>query len=147
MGALLHRQNLVRLVTLATAVAIAGCDDAASGSEPEARLSTIQAEIFTPKCSLASCHTASFHSGDLVLEDGMSHADLTEGPVFQTTAAAEGLELVVPGDAAASFLWMKMQPGLDAKYGVLMPQGSSEGLPDDDLALIERWIEAGAPND
>jgi hypothetical protein len=147
MGALLHRQNLVRLVTLATAVAIAGCDDAASGSEPEARLSTIQAEIFTPKCSLASCHTASFHSGDLVLEDGMSHADLTEGSVFQTTAAAEGLQLVVPGDAAASFLWMKMQPGLDAKYGVLMPQGSSEGLPDDDLALIERWIEAGAPND
>ena len=132
---------------LAAGLAASGCDDPASGSEPEARFSTIQAEIFTPKCSLASCHTASFHSGELVLEEGTAHADLTEGPVFQATAANEGLQMVVPGDAAASFLWIKLQPGLDSKYGVLMPQGSAEGLPEEDLALIERWIEAGAQAD
>jgi hypothetical protein len=147
MGDLLHRQAGLRLVILAAGLAWSGCDDPASGSEPDARFSTLQAEIFTPKCTLSSCHSAAFHAGELVLEAGTAHADLTEGPVLQAAAASEGRQLVVPGDAAASFLWMKLQPGLDARYGVLMPQGSTQGLPDEDLALIERWIEAGAQAD
>jgi hypothetical protein len=152
MGDLRDRQGsfgLVRFLTLSVGLGVAGCDDGSSshaGETPPA-LEELQAEIFTPSCTLSSCHSTVFHAGELVLEEGQSYEQLTQGAVFQTAAADEGLARVVPGDAASSFLWQKLQPGLDAKYGTLMPQGSVDGLPDDKLALVEGWIEAGAAND
>ena len=146
MGDLFDRQALIRILALPLVLIAAACDEGGA-SDDAVRFATLQEEIFTPKCTLASCHTASFHAGELVLEPEQAYAELVEGEVFQEAAAADGLELVVPGDAAASFLWMKVQTGLDARYGTMMPQGSAAGLPEDDVALIERWIEDGAAND
>jgi hypothetical protein len=139
-----HRHSLVGLLVLA----LAGCDDGSDdGGGLEPRFSVLQEEIFTPKCTLSSCHSAAFHAGELVLEPDQAYAGLTEGAVFQMTAGTEGMERVVAGDAAASFLWMKLQIDLDPKYGTAMPQASGEGLPAAELAAVEEWIEAGAAND
>lgn len=56
-----------------------------------------------------------------------------------------GKPLVVPGDAVASLLWQKVQPGL-ATCGLKMPPGapSPGGMAAKDAALIEAWIEGGA---
>ncbi len=141
-----QQRSTIAFVCLA--LATSGCDDGSDddgGLEP--RFSVLQEEIFTPKCTLSSCHSATFHAGELVLEPAQAYAGLTEGAVFQAAASAEGMQRVVAGDAARSFLWLKLQLDLDPKYGAAMPQASGDGLPEDDLALIEAWIEAGAAND
>ena len=124
-----------------------GCDDGGEDEgELEPTLSAIQVEVFTPKCSLASCHSVDFHAGGLVLVEGMSHVSLAE-PAVQSCAANEGLMRVSPGMPEASFLWVKLQPGLDSCYGGLMPAGSSTGLPAQELDAIRDWIDAGALDD
>jgi hypothetical protein len=142
-----HRCSHAGAAIAALILAVPACDDGGGDEGLEPRFSVLQEEIFTPKCTLASCHSATFHAGELVLEAGEAHAALTEGPVFQTAASGEGLERVAPGDASNSFLWMKLQIDLDPKYGTAMPQASGDGLPDEELSAIERWIEAGAAND
>ena len=142
MGARVHRTALIfSAILLAT-----GCDDEGGDDMGStASFKELQEEIFTNKCTLASCHSVDFHAGELILEDGVAYDELF-GDVDNQAAIDEGIEQVVPGDPDASFLLMKVQGGLDPKYGAVMPQGSSEGLPEDDVALIRRWIEDGAPN-
>ena len=134
---------------LVALLAIAGCDEPAQeddgGLAPT--LSSLQDEVFTSSCALSSCHSTSTLSGQLVLEPGMSHGELLGVTAVQPEAAAEGLVLVQPGDPDASFLWIKLQPGLDARYGALMPSGSTTGLPSEDLDAIRTWIENGAKDD
>ncbi len=143
MGTRFHQSTLILVAVLA-----AGCDDSEPAEEGgiEPTLSSIQENIFTPKCTLASCHDPTFNAGQLVLTDGMSFAQLNE-PVADANATMDGFEQVVAGDPEMSFLWVKLQPGLDARLGTLMPQGSSEGLPADDLAAIRQWIVDGAQDD
>jgi hypothetical protein len=143
-----HHRSTLAFVCLGIVLGVSGCDDGSDeGGGLEPRFSVLQEEIFTPKCTLSSCHSVTFHAGELVLEPAQAHAALTEGVVFQAAASAEGMQRVVAGDAAASFLWLKLQRDLDPKYGTTMPQASGEGLPEEDLAAIEQWIEAGAAND
>lgn len=146
MGDLRHRQALVGALTLAAAWACTACDHGgSSGLEP--RFSVLQEKVFTPKCTLSSCHSVPFHAGGLVLVEGHAYDGLMGGPVFQANANADGLKRVVPGDAASSFLWLKLQRDLDPAYGSSMPYASGEGLPDDELGAIEHWIEGGAKDD
>jgi len=115
--------------------------------EPVApRLSAIQERIFTPGCTFSSCHSAQGHAGELVLEPGRSFAQLVGRDAAQETAAREGLRRVVAGDPGASFLVIKLRPGLPARYGKRMPDTAGP-LDDDDRAAIEEWIRRGAPDD
>jgi hypothetical protein len=86
-------------------------------------------------------------SGQLILESGMSHGELVGVMAVQPEAAAEGVSLVVPGDPDGSFLWLKLQVGLDARYGALMPQGTTSGLDPEELDAIRTWIDSGAKDD
>jgi hypothetical protein len=54
-----------------------------------------------------------------------------------------GQRLVVPGDPEASFLYRKMAHTQGEEGGASMPLGRASPVPE--LALVERWIRAGAP--
>ena len=140
-----HR--LDRAAVIALLSCLAACEQPAEDPALQPRLSSLQDEVFTGSCALASCHSTSMLSGELVLEAGMSHEELVGVPSVQTAALDEGLARVTPGDPEASFLWIKLQPDLDARYGVLMPQGSTAGLDADKLDVIRTWIENGALDD
>lgn len=141
MGARVHRTAVIISVLLLAP----GCDDEGSDDTGSTAFKELQDDVFTNKCTLASCHSVDFHAGELILEEGMAYDELFDD-VDNQAAIDEGIEQVVPGDPDASFLLIKVQGGLDPKYGTVMPQGSSAGLPEDDVALIRRWIEDGAPN-
>ena len=141
MGARIHRTALI----LSTLLLAGGCDEEGGDDDmgSSASFRAVQDEVFTGKCTQASCHSVEFNAGELILVEGMAYDELfTE--VANQAAKDEGIEQVVAGDPDASFLLMKVQSGLDAKYGTVMPQGSTEGLPEDDVSLIRRWIEDGA---
>ena len=137
---------------------LAGCDEGGddgmgegmsdeSGGDLAPTLSSLQSEVFAGSCALASCHSADTQTGQLVLEPGTSFGDLVDVPAVQAGAVEDGLARVVPGDPEASFLWIKLQPGVDPSYGALMPQGSTTGLDANELDAIREWIELGAMND
>lgn len=143
MGTRIDRSALTIVVCLLSL----GCDQeppADDGVQPT--LSSIQDDLFTPRCTQSSCHSVEFHAGELVLVEGMAFAELAQ-PVNHPTALADGIQQVVAGDPEASFLWIKLQAGLDPSFGTLMPQGSSTGLPPEDIDAVRTWIERGADND
>lgn len=154
---MVHRpRTLARLLLLLLPPLVAGCDDddgmddgtsADTGAELAPQLSSLQTEVLTGSCALASCHSTETQAGQLVLEPGTSFDGLVEVAAVQAGAVEDGLARVVPGDPDASFLWIKLQPGVDGAYGTLMPQGSSTGLDADELDAIREWIELGAMND
>ncbi|MEW6268625.1 MAG: hypothetical protein AB1689_04930 [Thermodesulfobacteriota bacterium] len=131
---------------LVAALLLAACsgDGAGTGggvSTPESvqPFSAVQ-EVFTQSCALSSCHSAVARQGGLVLDhEDVSYTGLVGHPAQHVDAQAQGLVRVVPGDPDASFLIRKLR-GLGP--GDKMPVGGS--LPEDTVAMIERWIERGA---
>lgn len=93
--------------------------------------------IWNVECT--PCHVGGGFSADLVLDSG--YAALVGVPSTQST-----LELVEPGSPSTSYLWAKLTDQQDAVggSGVLMPKGGPP-LTAGELALIEAWILAGAP--
>lgn len=107
-----------------------------SGAALEPTLANVQTEVFGKSCGFSSCHSGS-GAGGLSLDEGMSYAELVDVP----STGAPGEILVVPGDADASYLVWK----LEERAGITgdpMPQGAP--LPDDKIALVIEWINAGA---
>ncbi len=123
-------------------ISLLSCGGGDSPVPTKPKLSSIQANIFTPSCALSSCHSASTAQGNLVLTEGKSRANLVNVAASNTAAAAAGKLRVVPGDPDNSFLVQKLE-GPGAGEGVLMPQGSS-GLPQDQIDAIREWIAKGA---
>jgi hypothetical protein len=78
--------------------------------------------------------------------------DLSEGRAYESLQRTAGQDpetpLVEPGNPTNSYLmiklWSKGIAGLQMPRG---PTGEGEPLPEQDIATIERWIVAGAPND
>jgi hypothetical protein len=125
------------------------CLDAVTHSD----LAWIQQNIFTANCSAFSgCHNgANTRAGRIDLRAGMSHSHL----VNFTSGIDPTRKLVVANDVGASYLMMMVgfvppemadppasPPAASVGY---MPQ-SSELLCCQKLEALERWIEAGAPN-
>jgi hypothetical protein len=131
----------IALLSLGTALTACGDD----GGDPVVRLAQVQAEVFDVGCTVQSCHSSTARAGDLVLEAGKARAELVDVPAAQARAAAEGLLRVAPSDPEASFLLMKCTAPLAADYGEVMPWGNPDGLAAEELELLRRWIEAGAP--
>ena len=112
--------------------------------EPVApRLSAIEERVFAPSCTFSSCHSASGHAGDLVLERGQSFANLLHQAASQEQAALEHLVRVQPGQPDQSFLAIKLRAGMPARYGLHMPNGQGQ-LDADQVQAIEEWIRLGA---
>lgn len=102
-------------------------------------LTSLQSSIFSPKCAVPGCHTAP------APEQGM---DLTEGHTYAFTIGVDSNELsgfkrVVPGDAADSYLYMKLA-GDPRIVGERMPFGGM--LTAAEIESVKQWIDAGAQN-
>ena len=116
-----------------------GSSSGGTGGERDAgplypTLSSIQAHVFTPTCSVSPCHNASDRAGNLNLAEGQSYAELVGIKAYElepkvapdggfisqgselkenlcdhnTTATATVPDLVVAGDPTDSYLMWKL---------------------------------------
>lgn len=98
----------------------------------EARLSSIQKNVFDPYC--VGCHSGAAAQGNLDLSAGKAYSNLVNVP-----SSASGLKRVVPGNSAQSYL-MKRLTGADGE--TIMPPGGKLSQPIIDA--IQKWIDDGA---
>ena len=87
--------------------------------------------IFQNRC--AKCHGAPDEDGEPRLESGLNLIEYDK-----VIAGSEWGTVVEAGDPANSFL-------LDMIVDQTMPE-EGDPVPEDEIALIRAWIEAGAPN-
>jgi hypothetical protein len=114
------------------------CEEAKTHND----LAWIQANVFTPSCAVGGCHhAAAAGAGHLSLDDGLSHLQL----VNTASTTATSWMRVVPSDASKSYLLVALgaESGPRPVDGV-MPLGRPP-LCSDEVAAIQRWIMAGAP--
>lgn len=99
--------------------------------------------LSTTTCAALGCHGDS-PQGGLSLDMGPNavFTELTEEDVAHPDAQAT--RRVVPGDAASSFLFLKVAEE-NPQGGSRMPLGTRDGLPQCEIDAIEAWINAGAP--
>ncbi|MDZ7344475.1 MAG: hypothetical protein ONA90_08160 [candidate division KSB1 bacterium] len=105
--------------------------------------SSIQANIFTPRCVNAGCHPGGAAPVDLALTANMSYGNLVNR---QSAYGSPRLLRVSPGDANNSVLYLKVIG--DARVGGIagrMPLGQG-ALSTDQINAIRDWINAGAQN-
>jgi len=100
--------------------------------------------------SQRNCHAAD----SAVVGSGPSFAGdvyraLVNAPAANRLGSARGLVLVRPGDPENSFLLVKLRlaSALDPQYGGGQPASAPGSTCAEDLAAIEQWIRAGAPDD
>lgn len=95
------------------------------------------------------------HSGDSPsVESGPSFAGhpyrvLVNAPAANRFGTARGLTLVKPGDPAGSFLLTKLRltSGNDPQFGSGQPATAPGSTCAEALAVIQQWIQRGAPDD
>ena len=124
-------------------------------------LASIQTSIFSASCSGNMCHGSGARGGlkltdkatscanlvDVAAEDSMQNAECPTGG-----ASTAGMKRVVPGDPAASFLYLKLLGSSECisvegkSAGERMPKGAP-ALSAAKIATIEQWIKAGASCD
>lgn len=127
-------------ITAAAGNASASIDIRVEESDLRARFSSIQESILTPSCAVANCHLGSTAQLGLNLQQGSAYGNLVNVASRQNGAFLR----VKPGDAANSYLYMKLI-GDSRASGDRMPQGSAP-LSDSQLDVIRDWINAGAEN-
>lgn len=123
------------------------CMDATMHSD----LTWIEQKIFVASCNFSGCHSSASDAGKLDLRPGMSHDHL----IGVSSMIDPTRKLVVPNDVDASYLMLMLHdvpplmanpPASPPPGGIgYMPQGSPE-LCCQKLDALERWINAGAPN-
>lgn len=119
-------------------------------SSPTDETPTLAADvqpILDRNCAVPGCHAGSSPEADLSLEPSRAHAAL----VGASSTMVPGATRVVAGDPAASLFLQVLRGPIEDDPPVFgmplverMPRDTSP-LDDDEIALIEAWIEAGAP--
>jgi hypothetical protein len=94
-------------------------------------------------CAVSTCH-GSTRAGNLDLRPGAAYASLVGVAPDNAAARAKGLLRVKAGDVAGSFLSAKVHGTLAVDEGSPMPL-SGNPLTEKEIALIDAWIAAGAP--
>ena len=139
----------VRLSGLALLLALAACGGGDEDAPPPAApppaglqpmLSSIQANIFTPSCAKAGCHTGMGAQAGLVLNSGASWANLVNVASSQNMA----LTRVIPMDPDGSLLIQKLEG--TAPVGGRMPADGPPYLQQATIDVIRQWILNGAMN-
>jgi hypothetical protein len=98
--------------------------------------------IFADNCVTGACHGGVMPQEGLSLEPGEAFDALVAVTATQCT---DGRKRVAPGDPQHSYVMDKLL-GIDmCGQGAQMPKGKD--LPEEDMAIISRWICAGALND
>ena len=129
------------------ATVLIGCG---SESQSRGKLSTIQSEIFTPKCATAGCHAGAVASKNPQggIETGL---DLSAGKAYGALVNVNsgwvtGAKRVVPGDRNASALF----EAVNSPNGNNTPSGrmpaAAQPLSQADINAIGAWIDDGAQN-
>jgi hypothetical protein len=100
-------------------------------------LTAVQETVFTPHCARTGCHAGP------APEQGMN---LSEGLAYGFTVGVDSVELpgfkrVAPGNAADSYLYMKIT-GDPRIFFDRMPLRDT--LTADEIDLVRAWIDAGA---
>jgi hypothetical protein len=127
-------------------LALAACDDAA---DRPATWSYVHAAILAPACTTAGCHGKLTAAAGVDLSDREGAYNVLVGRVCGEPARPQdpGRNFVTPGSAAYSQLTYQLR-GRDAAgrpYRDVMPPDGP--LPDVEVELVERWIDAGAACD
>ena len=134
----------------------AGCDTGPASSNADLQVAPATFTSLKPtikaSCALsASCHSsAPNRSGGIDLETD-PYAALVNQPTVDAAypkAKQTFPTLVIPGNAAQSFLYVKLTLplGIDPNLGSSMPQASAK-LDAATIAAFKSWIDAGARND
>ena len=109
-----------------------------SGAEDES-FAAINERIFVPSCALSVCHSGNPPPfAPMSLDPEHSWNSLVGAPSIQQPE----LKRVEPFSPDESYLMRK----LEGKAKTRMPLGKPP-LADEEVAVIRRWIERGAPND
>lgn len=106
-----------------------------SGGDGSCDFATKVQPIFTASC--ASCHGGAAPQLGLDLGEGAAYAAL----VGVDSTSQPGTLRVAPGDPSASLLLLKVGP--TPPVGARMPLGGA--LSDAEIATLEAWVAAGAP--
>lgn len=112
--------------------------DTADTDVPAATFTRVKTEILEGNCALSGCHTSTGTTNNLVLDAGGEYAALVNAP----SVAAPGEVLVIPGDADASYVVLKLEDGIGI-VGSPMPPPFG-GLSEEKITLMRDWIDAGA---
>jgi hypothetical protein len=135
----------VNELVAAVAAALAGCPMAPTPTPtPPASFAMIQRTIFSPSCAVATCHDATSHTGNLVLEEDASYEQLVGVAPDIFTARERGLLRVDPGQPDNSLLLLKLA-GPSPDLGSRMPLVGGPLAPAD-IQLVRDWIAQGAPH-
>ena len=97
--------------------------------------------VNTTKCSCHLGTPSDVANGNLILSDDVAYMNL----VGKASDDFPAIQRVKPMDPDNSYLYQKLT-GAMGIMGMSMPQFAPL-LPEEDLDLVKRWIEAGAPND
>jgi hypothetical protein len=95
--------------------------------------------IFDMAC--ADCHGVKHQKAKL----NLSPATAKQALINQPSDEMPKLMRVKPGDPENSYLWQKLQNKAAKGKGMPRTIFSTKRLPDDQLEVIRKWIEAGAP--
>lgn len=111
----------------------------------------IQTQIFDRSCAVGGCHDSQSTRGNLLLERGAAYDNLVGKTPTNADAAAAGWRRVATldaarGDTTTSYLFHKVTGDLPPGFGERMPLRRAK-LDEALIAVIRRWIDAGAPVD
>lgn len=99
-------------------------------------------DILARSCGGAACHIDEDEpAAGLDLSAGVALTSLVDAPSSQDPTRA----LVVPGDPDGSYLMCKLRASCDDRVGTRMPPVGAPALTSEEIAVIEAWIEDGAP--
>jgi hypothetical protein len=104
-------------------------------------LTSLQEEIFTPRCAVPGCHAAPFPQLGLDLSQGNTHDSL----VNVESVELAPLPRVLPGEPDLSYLVLKLE-GDPRIVGERMPFGGPY-LAASQIQAVRDWIAAGAKDD
>lgn len=135
-----HIRNWTAAFLVVTTIVLVSCQHKIpvdpGQQQIEATFSSIQANIFTPKCVNAGCHPGG--AAPMSLRSDVAYNNLVN------KASIYGPLRVAPGDPENSMLYIKVKG--DSKYGSRMPVGG-QMLSTEEISAIRDWIQKGAPND
>jgi hypothetical protein len=122
---------------------LAGCgggSDSMVSTPQTPTLLDVQAQVFTPRCGVSGCHVgigAPFHL------DLSSASSTQANAIGVASSEMPSLKRIEPGDASQSYLYRKITAD-PTILGDPMPL-SGGPLSASQIALIQEWIDAGAP--
>jgi hypothetical protein len=87
-----------------------------------------------------SCHSEDEPKGQLILARGVGFGQL----VGRRSVQKPDVDLVVPSEPEASYLWRKLDHTASVGKGMPRTLFGAKRLPEREVELFRRWIETGA---